>query len=293
MEPQVNSLESELNRLEQTGEQAQNSSDPVDVALGVAVIEAVNQARAMVAKAQEDSKLAVELSKGLNNALEMVPGLNAIAEQLKSTDTHLNALADAFKSKSDDKATVLTVQLEKHTSALQEAVKSLGEYHATAIKKNDTKLEGVVSGFQSTVKNLIQEIDETIKVNIKNQRDLPVASFTAGKLTGVSEAVPVIIVDQLGKPVKNGGAGGSGGVAVGGSYVGPEAYGSPLESYKVNEIDDASTVQYYGFTNQSGAWYILRDNGTGSFRYTKGTTDFATNWTNRVGLTYDYYDVIF
>lgn len=65
-----------------------------------------------------------------------------------------------------------------------------------------------------------------------------------------------------------------------------------LESYAISDLDEAGATKYYGFLDASGNWYILQLTSTAA-RYIKGTTDYATNWTNRAGLTYDYYNVIF
>jgi hypothetical protein len=64
------------------------------------------------------------------------------------------------------------------------------------------------------------------------------------------------------------------------------------DGYRINQIDD-STPAFYGFQNASGAWYIMREDASGNYRYTKGASDFSTNWTNRASLTYDYFDNIF
>lgn len=66
----------------------------------------------------------------------------------------------------------------------------------------------------------------------------------------------------------------------------------PTDGYKITQVDD-STPAYYGFMNKSGAWFIQREEATGAYRYAKGTSDFATNWTGRAGLSYDYYDTVF
>lgn len=63
--------------------------------------------------------------------------------------------------------------------------------------------------------------------------------------------------------------------------------------YTITEIDD-SLVAYYGFTDQSGGWYIMReDTLAGSFRYAKGDSDFSKNWLARENLNYKYYHEIF
>lgn len=67
-----------------------------------------------------------------------------------------------------------------------------------------------------------------------------------------------------------------------------------LEHYKVSDIDDASTTKYYGFLDKAGNWYIMRENTTANtYRYFAGSTNYATNWTNRASLSYDYFSSIF
>lgn len=64
---------------------------------------------------------------------------------------------------------------------------------------------------------------------------------------------------------------------------------SPTDGYKITEIDNG-LVGYYGFTNKDGGWLIMKeDTESGSFRYTKGTTNFPLNWGNRTSLRYDYF----
>ncbi len=76
-----------------------------------------------------------------------------------------------------------------------------------------------------------------------------------------------------------------------GAQIDP-AVKQPTDGYKVNQIDDASPA-YYGFTKKGGAWFIMKEDSSGNYRYTKGASGFPTNWTNRASLTYDYYDNIF
>jgi hypothetical protein len=58
--------------------------------------------------------------------------------------------------------------------------------------------------------------------------------------------------------------------------------------------DDENVINYFGFTDKNGAWYILRENLTNkTYRYIKGDNDYESNWTNRSSLTYDYYYNIF
>ncbi len=65
--------------------------------------------------------------------------------------------------------------------------------------------------------------------------------------------------------------------------------GFSTNGYTITEIDEG-LVSYYGFTNKSGGWLIMKeDSDTSSFRYAKGDASFPTNWKNRSTLKYDYY----
>lgn len=77
-----------------------------------------------------------------------------------------------------------------------------------------------------------------------------------------------------------------------GKKVNP-AQSHPTDGYSIAEVDDNS-VTFYGFTNKDGAWYVMRDDpNTGSFRYSKGDSNFPGNWTNREKLKYDYFSNVF
>lgn len=67
------------------------------------------------------------------------------------------------------------------------------------------------------------------------------------------------------------------------------ATASPTEGYRISEIDNGQ-VGYYGFTTKGGGWIIMKeDTNSGSFRYTKGASNFPFNWNNRANLRYDYF----
>ena len=66
-----------------------------------------------------------------------------------------------------------------------------------------------------------------------------------------------------------------------------------LEGYRASDMDQATTTQYFGFVDQGGAWYILRMVDEETIRYVAGASDYATNWTNRASLSYDYYNNVF
>lgn len=73
-------------------------------------------------------------------------------------------------------------------------------------------------------------------------------------------------------------------------------YQDVLSKYRISDTDDDASPNYYGFLDKDGAWYILKEtivSGANTYRYAKGTSNYATNWTNRASLSYDYFDVVF
>lgn len=66
----------------------------------------------------------------------------------------------------------------------------------------------------------------------------------------------------------------------------------PTDKYRISEIDD-SKIAYYGFTDLKGGWFIMKEDEEGSFRYTKGESNFAGNWARRESHVYDYYHKVF
>lgn len=77
---------------------------------------------------------------------------------------------------------------------------------------------------------------------------------------------------------------------------------NPTQFYRIADTDDPTTgnnsgVNYYGFTDLDGNWYILKEDltgATGTYRYIKGATNYSTNWTNRGTLVgWDYFHNIF
>lgn len=68
---------------------------------------------------------------------------------------------------------------------------------------------------------------------------------------------------------------------------------TPTDGYKISEIDDASSPAYYGFIDKTGAWFIMKEESSGAYRYTKGGASFSVSWALRGTLTYGYFDSIF
>lgn len=71
------------------------------------------------------------------------------------------------------------------------------------------------------------------------------------------------------------------------------ASASPTDGYNISEIEDGA-IGYYGFINKDGAWFIMKsDTNSGSYRYTRGKSDFPANWKKREQLEYDYFYKVF
>ncbi len=69
---------------------------------------------------------------------------------------------------------------------------------------------------------------------------------------------------------------------------------SPTDEYTISEVDNENVVSYYGFINQTGGWFIMKEDANrGAFRYVKGSTDFPYNWKNRRNLEYNYFNEVF
>ena len=70
---------------------------------------------------------------------------------------------------------------------------------------------------------------------------------------------------------------------------------SILNAYQAaNKDEDPTGVNpaYYGFVDTIGNWYIQRVTAT-DIDFAKGLTSYPTNWTNRTGLSYAKFDVVF
>jgi len=61
----------------------------------------------------------------------------------------------------------------------------------------------------------------------------------------------------------------------------------PLEGFLLTNVDIASDPMYFGCRAVSGAWVIKRYSASaGTFYYASGTTDYATAWVGRAGLSF-------
>lgn len=72
----------------------------------------------------------------------------------------------------------------------------------------------------------------------------------------------------------------------------------PFSSHKIHNQDVNGVVNYYGYLSIDGSWNIMKEsdfdaNGTAqTYRYCVGASTYATAWTNRASLIYDYINNI-
>ncbi len=79
-----------------------------------------------------------------------------------------------------------------------------------------------------------------------------------------------------------------------GALVDP-AVKHPTDGYRIARLDD-NIPAYYGFLNKDGAWFIMREESDGTYKYAKGTVNFqTTGWDLRgdPGFTYADFDAVF
>jgi hypothetical protein len=59
--------------------------------------------------------------------------------------------------------------------------------------------------------------------------------------------------------------------------------------FHIQDADESGAVRWYGYASTDGSWMIMEQTtASGSHRYISGTSEYATNWTGRAGLSYDY-----
>ncbi len=83
-------------------------------------------------------------------------------------------------------------------------------------------------------------------------------------------------------------------VPVGGSTL--SAQQDTLDQYKISDVDDDVSPNYYGFIDKAGNYYFLQETvavGANTYRYWKGSGNYAVDWAARVAKVYDYFNVIF
>lgn len=68
---------------------------------------------------------------------------------------------------------------------------------------------------------------------------------------------------------------------------------SLLDNYSITEIDDTTPIAYFGFVDDKGNWYIMKEDENGAFRYSRGENNFSRGWFSRESLSYGYFNEVF
>ena len=72
----------------------------------------------------------------------------------------------------------------------------------------------------------------------------------------------------------------------------------PTDGYKIARLDESDSIDtnaYYGFLRSDGAWFIMREESDGTYKYAKGGANFiSTGWDVRnTTLSYAEYNTVF
>ena len=66
-----------------------------------------------------------------------------------------------------------------------------------------------------------------------------------------------------------------------------------LDRYQLTNIDEAAFPHYYGFINEIGHWYIMREQSNGDIRYSRAQFSsigrYDDNWDARTTLQYTFW----
>lgn len=193
--------------------------------------------------------------------------LNKIHEKKigQAEEKHKKAVLDAFTGLSDD------------------IRKLLGSLEKTGAKKLDSDFIKSVNQL-STVANKLEKIKITSDEDIKHalhalsvalsQIDVrPVVNVPAPKVEVIEREIDFNpLLEKLNTPVK---------------------VQSSAIDYRAQDLDELTdpNIQYVGFVNQSGGWYIIEnDTLQATLRYKFGMKGYQKGWENRTKHTYKLYN---
>lgn len=199
-------------------------------------------------------------------------------------------LTKSFNKKSSISTTSIATTVGEFKSKSEPAIMVKDEQ--LKYVEGEQQSEYVDSTLESTAVEYIEEENQGFKsiVDLDRRKFLKLIGGTS-----LGFAVLSLVMPHKASAAFFGSVPGPGTVALkdsSGNQIDPSER-SPTDGYNISEIDDAALPSYYGFVDKDGRWYISKEDSAGSYRYTKGASDFATNWTDRTSLTYNYFDVIF
>lgn len=282
MKNQISSISEEIKKTSQAGEPYEALISSLQEAK--LAVERVRMSENMT---EQTNEINIRLKKAIDLVANSSQELSAAGVAIVEGLTQINL---------DNKA-----QGERVTDNIKLQVESIQKTLVT-ILSGYGKVEGKVSlasieamkPISTTIKNLIQELEDGVKVFIENQVETPVVDFTQGKIKGVDQAVPVILVDENGDPISNLGGSRSGG---GGGFIGQITLTDPTIEYIISDLDESTATKYYGFLTADGRWYIMREQTANTYRYARGTGNYETAitgaWVTRAAQNYTHFHIAF
>jgi len=231
------------------------------------------------------------------DAKEVVTGIE------NQTDSMVEAIVNAHKSsiktvldlfnggiKVVNLPKTLDVELKTKPKWWKDAPESVKIDGPVEVKTDSTVTISVASAFLSSLVDFFTKLSNKV-FNIRFADEHYVTPQTMVLFDPVTKKY--VDLPTLFKNISGGNASVS--ISGGGSSSSSnEALGDQLDQYKISDGDETGTTKYYGFMDKYGNWYIMQnDTVANTYRYFKGTGDYATNWADRATFTYDYFNVIF
>jgi hypothetical protein len=237
---------------------------------------------------EEQRGILIGVSNGIQGVLDAIKALPAPVEQVSATVDNdvlsVKVLNDTYKIDVADKQ-----QLSELVDGLKLALtNTITESKPTELRVSnldEIKMPQQIAPPTTLKVSNLNKLESLLTTIAQKNLEVTVQREVLKLPTSAKEAIPVRLSD--GKSfydVKNMG-GGSG--TMGGMTTGDD----PTRGYMPSDKDEASTTKYYGFMNKEGYWYIMQDTTT-TDRYIKGTSGYATAWTNRASLTYGYFSEV-
>ena len=221
------------------------------------VVKAVGQATKDLVKFLTKAELQVGNFPKEFSTPDVVKALKQLETSLKPANN--NDVVKGLKSLQDD----LKKQLQQIPVSETVAVSNLEEI----TKRFSQEIAGVVKAIEK--QNLAPEIKVAApKVTVQPTPVQVQATDVKGLIKAMKDVKTAVDVKPI--PVAN-------------------TPTDPLIYYLASDVDDAGTVQYFGYTDNKGAWYIKKYDTSVSpktIRFCFGQANYATNFTNRASLAY-------
>lgn len=230
----------------------------------------------------------VEAQKETTGAIKEIPETD-----LSILENKLDALIKALKEK-DLSVEIGKTKVDVDTKSV---VKSIQKLEKSLDKLTPKEATDYTLMMDEIMKILEKPQDQT---EIIKTQELIKKLATSDDLAVLADWLNIIAVKEYPEfpelPVEDGrvlvsvdkvGGGGGGLTAIETDYLKTISEQDPLAKYKIADKDDDAEPNYFGFTDISGNWYILKEESS-TYRYATGTTNYATAWSNRATESYDY-----